>query len=282
MDLREKASLVQRVAEYTIRFRLLEILIAILFCVIALANIDGVLVAILPLAEQTRDVLSVFADGDFRLITENYEIVFAALALFAFRWIFFGFKCGSLWFFFLFFNSLLLLAFEECKDIMQILIACIFIIALTTFFFIRSFLTKSILPLILLAYSFSAWLLLLNVSNLAWFGLISVFCADTIHLIFVISYQICKDNDRKRTLTGAIVYGVGKTIHVSLLTIILLMVLDLAFYFTGRQMFASEHILFSMLIYICYAIWMPFFTAALLSFCPLENTCEKMLKKKSK
>jgi hypothetical protein len=279
MDLREKTSLVQRVAECTIRFRLVEIAIAVLFCIIALANIDGVLVSILPLSEQIGRVASAFVHGDFSAITSNYEIVFAALALFVFRWLFFGFKCGLLWFFFLFFNSLLLLAVEECKDIMQILIACIFIIALTIFFFIHSLLTKSMLPLILLAYSFSAWLLLLGVSNLAWFGLISVFFADTIHLIFVISYQIRKNNDRKKTLTGAIVHGVCKTIPVSLLTIILLIILDMAFCFTGRQMLASEHLLLSMLIYICYAIWMPFFTAALLSFCPLESTCERMQKK---
>ncbi len=32
----------------------------------------------------------------------------------------------------------------------------------------------------------------------------------------------------------------------------------------------------SIVIYVCYVLWMPFFAAALLSFCPLENTCEKI------
>ena len=279
MDLREKASLVQRVSEYSIRFRLVEILIGVALCVIALLNIDGVLVSILPLSEQVENVAIAFVQYDFRSITENYGVVFAILALFIFRWWFFGFKCALLWFFFLLFNFLPLIAIWEYKDIMQIVLACIFMIVTTCFFFIRSLLVKFTLPVILLAYSLSAWLLLLGVSNLAWFGLISIFFADTVHLIFVISYKIREDARNKKTLAGAIVSGVRKTIPVSLLSIVLLIVLDTIFYFMKLPMLASEYLWRSAAIYICYALWMPFLTAAILSFCPLENTCEKMQKK---
>jgi len=280
MDLREKASFVQRVSEYSIRFRLIEVLVAILLCAIALFNIDGVLVLILPLCEQTFEITADFVHGDFNRLNGNYIVLFTVLALFVFRWGFFGFKCGLLWFFFLLFNSLLIIAIGEYKDIMQILLACIFIIAITSFFFIRSLIVKSMLPLVLLIYSFSAWLLFLGVSNLAWFGLVSVFCADTVHLILGIKAQICEKAKQKKTLEGAIVYGVRKTIPVSLLTITLLIVMDITFCFTGLPLLASEHLPLSVIIYICYALWMPFFTAALLSFCPLENTCEKMQKLK--
>ena len=278
MDLREKTSLAQRISEYSIRFRLIEILIAASLCLIALLNIDGVLVSLLPLAEQATEVAMRFAMCDFQALTQNYGVVFAVFALFIFRWKFFGFKCALLWFFFLLFNCLLLVAVGEFKDVMQILLACIFIIAITSFFFIRSLSAKSMLPLILLAYSLSAWLLFLNVSNLAWLGLISVFFADTFHFIFVISYQI-RNAKNKKTLKGAIAHGICKTIPVSLLSIILLIVLDAVFYFMNLPLLASENLSHSVIIYICYAIWMPFFTAAVLSFCPLENTCEKMQQK---
>ena len=278
--MREKVSLVQRLAEYSIRFRLVEILAAVLLCAIALFNIEGILVSIQPLSEQVEEAMAVFVQCEFHVITENCGIVIAIFALFVFRWIFFGFKCGLLWFFFLLFNSLLIIAIGEYKDIMQILLACIFIIAITSFFFIRSLIVKSMLPLVLLIYSFSAWLLFLGVSNLAWFGLVSVFCADTVHLILGIKAQICEKAKQKKTLEGAIVYGVRKTIPVSLLTITLLIVMDITFCFTGLPLLASEHLPLSVIIYICYALWMPFFTAALLSFCPLENTCEKMQKLK--
>jgi len=279
MDLREKVSLVQKVSEYSIRFRLIEILMGVLLCAIALSNIDGVLVSIQPLSAQVEDVMAAFVQCDFRALTENYGVVFAILALFIFRWGFFGFKCGLLWFFFLLFNCLLLVAIGEYKDLMQILLACIFTIAVTCFFFIRSLLVKAVLPLILLAYSLCAWLLFLGVSNLAWFGLISIFFADTFHLIFVISHQIRKDAKNKKTLAGAIVSGVRKTIPVSLLSVILLIVLDISFYFMKLPVHASEHLWSSVVIYVCYILWMPFFTAAVLSFCPLENTWEIMQKK---
>ncbi|MDR3001480.1 MAG: hypothetical protein LBU89_09470 [Fibromonadaceae bacterium] len=278
MDLREKVSLVQRVSEYSIRFRLPEVLLMAVLSVVALFSIDGVLVSAVPLSEQVESTVIAFTQQDFSAITANLWIIIAALLLFVFRGMFFGFKCGLLWFFFLLFNPLLLLAFGEYKDVMQILLACTFIISITGFFFIRSLLVKTILPLILLAYSLSAWLLFLGISNLAWFGLVSVFFADTFHLIFVISYQVRSDAKNKKTLSGAIVHGVRRTIPVSLLTIALLIIMDTVFHFTGQPMLASKSLLHSVIIYICYVLWMPFFTAALFSFCPLENTCEKMKK----
>jgi hypothetical protein len=278
MDLRDKTSLRHRISEYSIRFRLIGIFIAFLLCLIALVSIDGVLVSLLPLAKQALEVSKAFTSHDFHTLTQYYGAVFAVFALFLFRWKFFGFKCALLWFFFLFFNCLLLIAVEECKDIMQILIASIFIITVTSFFFIRSLLVKFMLPLILLAYSFSAWLLLLNITNLAWFGFLSLFFADAFHFIFVISYQI-RSAENKKTLKGAIVHGTYKTIPVSLLSIILLIVMDITFYVLNLPLLASKNLLLSIIIYICYAIWMPFFTAAILSFCPLENTCEKMQRK---
>jgi len=279
MDLREKVSLFQKLSEYSIRFRLIEILVAVLLCTIAMFNIEGILVPIKPLSGLVEKAMAAFVQRDFRIITENYGIVIAILALFVFRWIFFGFKCGLLWFFFLPFNCLLAIALGEFADIPQILLACIFIIAITCFFFIRSLIVKPILPLLLLAYSFSAWLLFLNVSNLAWLGLISVFFADAFHLIFVVGYQIHKDAKNRKTMLGAIVSGVRKTIPVCLLTISLLIIIDVVFCIMKLPMLASESLLHSIAIYICYALWMPFFTAAVLSFCPLENTCENLQKK---
>ena len=278
MDLREKLSPVQRISEYSIRFRLIWIFIAVLLCLVALMRIDGVFGSLVILATQTLDVLHKFVIGDFHLLTHNYGAIFAIFSLFLFRWKFFGFKCSLLWFFFLLFNCLLLLVVEEFKNITEILLACIFVIAVTNLFFIRGFVAKSMLPFILLAYSLSAWLLFLNVSNLAWFGFISLFFADAFHFISTLSYQI-RRAEHKRTLKGAIVHSVRKTIPVSLLSIILLIILDIIYYFMKLPLLASEGLLHSIIIYICYAIWMPFFTAAILSFCPLESTCEKIQKK---
>jgi len=269
---------VQRISEYSIRFRLIWIFIAALLCLIASVRIDGVLVSLPSLAKQTLDVASEFVSCDFHSLTHNYGVAFALFALFLFRWKFFGFKCALLWFFFLLFNCLLLITIEEFINIMPVLLACIFVIAITNFFFIHGLFVKSMLPLILLAYSLSAWLLFLNVSNLAWFGFISLFFADAFHFIFVISYQI-RRLEHKKTLKGAIVHGVRKTIPVSLLSIFLLIILDTVFYFMNLPLLASKDLLHSIIIYICYAIWMPFFTAAVLSFCPLEGTCKKMQKK---
>jgi predicted RND superfamily exporter protein len=133
----------------------------------------------------------------------------------------------------------------------------------------------------LLVYTLSAWFLFLGVSNLAWFGFISIFFADIFHLIFVLRYHISENAKKKKTLEGAIAHGVKKTIPVSLLTIILLIVLDVTFYFLKLPMLISGSLPQSFAICVCYVLWMPFFAAALLSFCPLENTCEK-IKRKSK
>jgi len=273
-------SLLQRISEYSIRFRLIWILIAVLLCSIALAHIDGVLDSLVILATKALAVANEFVTPDFHSLTQNYGVVFAVFALFLFRWKFFGFKCALLLFFFLLFNCLLLIVVEACKNITAILLACIFAIAVTNFFFIRGLVAKSMLPFILLAYSLSAWLLFLNVSDLAWFGFISLFFADAFHFLFILGYQI-RRIEYKKTLKGAIVHGVRKTIPVSLLSIILLVVLDIIYYFMKLPLLGSEDLLYSIIIYICYAIWMPFFTAAILSFCPLENTCEEM-KQKSK
>ena len=279
MDLREKTSLLHKISEYSIRFRLIEILIAVLLCSVALTHLEiGVLNSLVLLSMQALGVVNKFVLCDFHSLNQNYGVVFAVFALFLFRWKFFGFKCALPWFFFLFFNCLALIVVEEFKAIMSILLACIFVIAVTNFFFIRSLFVKFMLPLILLAYSFSAWLLFLNVSNLAWFGFISLFFADACHFVFVISFQI-RRIEHKKTFKGAIVYGIRKTIPVSLLSIILLVALDIIYYFMNLPLLASSDLLHSVIIYVCYAIWMPFFTAAIFSFCPIESTCEKMQKK---
>jgi len=269
---------VHRISEYSIRFRLILILIAVLLCVVALLRIDGVLVSLPDLAGQALEVANAFVLGDFHSLTQNYGAVFAVFALFLFRGKFFGFKCALLWFFFLLFNCLLLIVVDEFKNITAILLACVFVIAVTNFFFIRGLVAKSMLPFILLAYSLSAWLLFLDVSNLAWYGFISLFLADAFHFLFIISYQI-RYAEHKKTLKGSIVSSTGKTIPVSLLSIILLIALDIIYYFMDLPLLASKNLLHSIIIYICYVIWMPFFTAAILSFCPLESTCEKMQKK---
>jgi hypothetical protein len=276
MDLRERALRIQRVSEYSIRFRLIEILVVGVFCMIALFNIDGVLVSIQPLSDQVKATITDFIHGDFSIFTVNFGAVFAVLVLFLFRWKYFGFKCGLLWFFFLLLNAIFLIAVAKYKDIMPIFVASIFFIAITSFFFIRSLFIKSIFPSILLAYTLSTWFLFLGISNLAWFGFVSIFFADIFHLIFVLRYHISEDAKKKKTLEGAIAYGVKKTIPVSLLTIILLIVLDVVFYCIKLPMLISESLLQSFAICICYALWMPFFAAALLSFCPLENSCEKI------
>ncbi|MCL1967345.1 MAG: hypothetical protein FWF67_05635 [Fibromonadales bacterium] len=279
MDLREKSLLVQRISEYSIRFRLIEILIAVLFCVIAMFNIDGVLVSIQPLSDEVTATVIDFIYGDFRPLDWNFGAVFAVLVLFLFRWKYFGFKCGLLWFLFLLLNALFLLAVAEYKDAMPIFIAGVFFIAITSFFFIRSLFVKSIFPSMLLVYALSAWLLFLGVSNLAWFGFVSVFFADIFHLIFGVRYHISENARQKKTLEGAIAHGAKKTIPASLLTILLLIVLDIVFYCMKLPMLISGNLVQSFAICICYVLWMPFFAAALLSFCPLESSCEKIRKK---
>jgi len=272
MDLREKTSVLQRISEYSIRFRLIEVIIALVLSVVALFNIEGVLVSMIPLSRQVSNVALDFMQYNFH--TTNI-IAYAIFALFLFRCVFFGFKCALLWFFFLLFNGLFLIDIGEYIDIMQIFLAVIFIIAVTLFVWIRGLIIKSILPLLVLIYSFSAWLLFLGVSNPAWFGLISIFCADTVHLILGLNSQI-SDNEKQKTLAGSIAHGVQKTIPVSLLTIVLLVIMDVVFYFMEMPLFAAEELPSAIAIYASYALWMPFFTAALLSFCPLENTCEKI------
>jgi hypothetical protein len=283
MDLREKVPFLQKISEYSIRFRLVEMIFAVFICLIARLNIEGTIHALRPLALETENVIISFLSCDFSFISRYgfHGIAFAVLALFVFRWIFFGFKCGLLWFFFLLFNGLLLIVIGEYIDIMQILLACIFITAVTCFIFIRSLMAKSILPLIILVYSLSVWMLFLGISNSAWVGLVSMLCADTFHLVFVIALQIREDAKHKRTLNGAIIHGVRKIIPVSLLSIALLIVMEIVFYLINLPLLASGNIFSSLAIYVCYIFWMPCFTVAVLSFCPLENTC-KIMQKKSK
>jgi len=276
MDLREKASLPQRISEYSIRYRLIELLIVVLFCVIAVFNIDGVFVSIQPLSDQVTATVTDFIDGDFKAFTANFEALFAVLVLFLFRWKYFGFKCGLLWFLFLLLNALFLLAVNKYIDIMPIFMACVLFLAITSFFFVRSLFIKSIFPAMILAYALSAWFLFLGVSNLAWFGFVSVFFADIFHLIFGVRYHISENARNKKTPKAAIAHGAQKTIPASLLTVLLLIVMDIVFYYLKLPMLISGNLLLSVAICISYLLWMPFFAAALLSFCPLESSCEKI------
>ncbi|MDR0516783.1 MAG: hypothetical protein LBH25_07015 [Fibromonadaceae bacterium] len=279
MELREKSSLIKKISEYSIRFRLIEMFLAVALCTVALFCIDGVLVSIQPLSDKASAIIADFTHGDFQVLTTNPEVAFAILVLFLFRWKYFGFKCGLLWFFFLLFNAMFLLAVSEYKDMMQVLVAAVFFVAITSFFFVRSIFVKLIFPFIFLAYTFSAWLLLLGVSSLVWFGLISVFLADIFHFAFGIKYHISEDAKKKKTLEGAIAHGTLKTIPVSLLTVILIIAMDIVFYCMNLPMLVSGSLPQSIVISLSYALWMPFFTAAMLSFCPLENTCEKIQQK---
>jgi len=279
MDLREKKLLVQKISEYSIRFRLIEILIAVLFCAIALFNIDGVFVSIQPLSSQTTATIADFIKGDIKMLTANFGAIFAVLVLFLFRWKYFGFKCGLLWFLFLLLNSLFLLAVNKYINVMPVFMACLLFLTITSFFFIRSLFIKSIFPAMLLVYALSAWFLFLGVSNLAWFGFVAVFFADIFHLIFGVRYHISENARKKKTLEAAIAHGAQKTIPASLLTVLLLIVMDIVFYYLNLPMLISGNLLQSSAICISYLLWMPFFAAALLSFCPLESSCEKIQKK---
>lgn len=235
MDLREKASVLQRISEYSIRFRLIEILLALVLCIVALFNINGVFENIAI---------------DFSI---NYVALNAALALIILRYLFFGFKIALFLLFFLVFNGLLFFAFAEFKEFAQIILLCILAIAAAAFFFSRNQIVKSIFPLVLLVYSLSAWLLFLGVSNLAWFGIISVFCADVF------------------SLKGTLAQRVRKIIPASLLTVVLLIALDSVLFYMGLQMLSSKDLPHSIAIYASYVLWMPFFAAALFSFCRLGN-----------
>jgi len=279
MDLREEVSLIQRVSEYSIRFRLIEILVAVLFCVIAVFNIDGVFVSIQPLSDQVTATVTEFIKGDFKAFTANFGALFAVLVLFLFRWKYFGFKCGLLWFLFLLLSALFLLAVAKYIDVMPVFMACVLFLTITSFFFIRSLFIKSIFPAMILAYALSAWFLFLGVSNIAWFGFVAVFFADIFHLIFGVRYHISESARNKKTLKAAIAHGAKKTIPASLLTVLLLIVMDIVFYYLKLPMLISGNLLQSVAICISYLLWMPFFAAALLSFCPLESSCEKIKKK---
>jgi len=279
MDLREKALLPQRISEYSIRYRLIEILIASAFCVIALFNIDGVFVSIHPLSDQVTETVNDFIKSDFKMLTANFGAIFAVLVLFLFRWKYFGFKCGLLWFLFILLNALFLVAVAKYIDVMPVFMACVLFFTITCFFFIRSLFIKSIFPAMLLAYALSAWLLFLGVSNIAWFGFVAVFFADIFHLIFGVRYHISESAKNKKTLKAAIAHGAQKTIPASLLTVLLLIILDIVFYCLNLPMLISGNLLQSFAICISYLLWMPFFAAALLSFCPLESSCEKIQKK---
>ena len=89
MDLREKTSLAQRIAEYSIRFRLPELLIMIVLSAVALFNIDGVLLSATMLAEQVENLATDFTQHNFSAITANLWVIIAALLLFVFRGMFF-------------------------------------------------------------------------------------------------------------------------------------------------------------------------------------------------
>ncbi|GHV16013.1 hypothetical protein AGMMS49938_15480 [Fibrobacterales bacterium] len=287
MDLREKPKLFQKVAESAVRFRLIEVVILLVIFAVAFASNENILGSLVRLSETVSGVLTDFLavisslsieDGFLTepimtKLLQSANIPFAILVIFLFRWKFFGFKCGLLWFFFLAFNSLFMLALGECKDFLQIIIAVILMVSVTGYFFIRSLLIKSVLPLLFLGWTLSAWLLFLGVSDFAWFGLLSLLFADAWHLVFGVRAHLFGDVRKKKTLGGAIASGARKTLPVSLLTVALLIILDLIFAVGIKGMSVNVAAYIG---YVSYVLWMPFFTAAVLSFCPLENTCEKI------
>jgi hypothetical protein len=269
MDLREKPGKLQIFSEWCIRFRLPLIFLLGLLWALMGASWQASMNSLLVLSNESAALVRNFALGNFSQVFP--AALFAGLMLFVVRFWLFGWKQGFLWLAALVFSALLFVSLETASSYEYIVVAGVLGVAATLLVFVRTVWAQGLLPWLLLAYTFSAWLFALGVTNLCYGGLMALFMADTA------SYWIetGKNLRAKKSRQGALVAATRKVLPVVFASAVFLALLDAVFFYAKLPLLGADEPHHSIALYSSYLLWMPLFSTALYSFFPFERTVQK-------
>jgi hypothetical protein len=144
-------------------------------------------------------------------------------------------------------------------------VGAVLALAVTLLVFARPLWAKAFLPWLLLAYTFSAWLFSLGAQPLCYGGMASLFMADS--MAYLLEAQ--RAAQAKKPLAGALVAATRKVFPVMLCSVAFLMALDAVLFAAGAPALGSATIAQSLALHASYLLWMPLFSTALYSLCPL-------------
>jgi len=265
MELREKPGLLQRVAEASIRFRLVLLALMIPLWAVFAHSWTDFISCLLAGAEVNGQMIFSLMQGEVPLKSLLLGPMFVILLLFLVRGKFFGWRNGLLWLGGVVALMLLMFLLEGSEPILAFVVMAILVLAVTLLFFVKSLVAVTLLPLLLLAYGLSTWLLSLQVSPVGWQGIMALFLADSVAMLVGVGLDLRAG----RQVTGAVSGSLHRHLPVILASFAALAATDVFFVYLGVPVLGAQNLLLSLLVYLSYVVWMLAVFIPVISFCPL-------------
>lgn len=267
MDLRDKPGVPQRIAEGVIRFRLVLILLLTVAWVLVSVSWSSFIAQMLASAQQNEAILFNLIRGEIPLRTLLLGPLFAVLLLTLVRGYFFGWKQGLFWLAGVAAVLGLLPLLEGSESVLAFVVMAVLAIAVTLLFFVRSLVAVTLLPMLLLGYGLSTWIMALGVSLVGWQGLLALFLADTAAMLIGVGIDLRAG----RPVSGALSGNVARQLPVLWASVGALIVSELFFAYLGAPALAGRPLLLAIAIIVSYAVWMMGLFAPVLSLMPMQR-----------
>lgn len=265
MELREKPGVLQRVAEASIRFRLVLLALMIPLWAVFAHSWTDFISCLLAGAEVNGLMIFSLMQGEVPLKSLLLGPMFAIILLFLVRGKFFGWRNGLLWLGGVVALMLLMFLLEGSEPILAFVVMAILVLAVTLLFFVKSLVAVTLLPLLLLAYGLSTWLLSLQVTPVGWQGIMALFLADSVAMLVGVGLDLRAG----RQVTGAVSGSLHRHLPVILSSFVALAATDIFFVYLGVPVLGAQNLLLSLLVYFSYVVWMLAVFVPVISFCPL-------------
>lgn len=267
MDLRDKPGIPQRIAEAVIRFRLVLILLLTVAWVLVSASWGSFIAQMLASAQQNEAMLFNLIRGEIPLQTLLLGPLFAVLLLTLVRGYFFGWKQGLFWLGGVAAVMGVLPLLEGSESVLAFVVMAVLAIAVTLLFFVRSLVAVTLLPILLLGYGLSTWVLALGVTPVGWQGLLALFLADTAAMLIGVGMDLRAG----RPVTGALSGNVSRQLPVLWASVGALIVSEVFFAYLGAPALVGRPLLLAIAIIVSYAVWMMGLFAPVLSLMPMQR-----------
>lgn len=265
MELRKKSGWVQRIVESAVRFRLVLLALLIpLWAVFSLSWTDFI-TQLLGVAEVNGQMVFDLLRGEIPLKSLLLGPIFGVLLLFLLRGKFFGWRNGLVWLGSVLALVLLMFLLEGSEPVLAVVVMAILVVAVTLFFFVKSLVAIALLPLLLLAYGLSTWLMALHVTPVGWQGVMALFLADSLVLLVAIGHDLRAG----RPVSGSVTGNMRKQLPVILVSAGGLMLAEVFFFYLGAPIMGAATLSWALGIYFSYVVWMLAVWTPVLSFCPL-------------
>lgn len=265
MDLREKPGKMQLLGEYSVRFRLILLLIMVPLWVVFSAQWSDFIALVLDSAQVNSSMIDDLIQRQVPLKSIVLGPMFIVLLLFLVRGNFFGWRQGLIWLGSVFSLFLLVSTLEGAEPYIAFVVMAIGVVAVTLLFFVRNLYGIVLFPLLILLYGLSTGLMIWPVSSVGWQGTMALLLADSVALLGVVR----ADLRAGRPVAGAVSGCLRQYYPMILASSLAVAVAEGFFMYMDVPLVLGKDWPQSLAVILSYALWFPMVYIPVLSWAPL-------------